>query len=298
MLEVYGEYLFIENLLMNWLILHLTAYFSKENIPKYKLWLGAAVGAIYAFVFFFPSLKFLYSLIMKIIISMLIIVITFMPYKFKIFFKLIAIFYLISFMFGGAAFALFYFTDFHGLLSNGIFYFGNFSMKLLLYSGIIAYILIRFCWEYVQIRISREKIYISISIEVEDNKSQIKALLDTGNSLHDPLSKYPVIVVEYNAIKELFPLDVQNVFKSSEEINLIKVASLLQSSEWVNRFRVIPFKSLGKENGLLIGFKPDRVQIIDNKNLKCMNNIIVAVYGKKLSVNGDYSALLHPDILR
>ena len=298
MFEVYGEYLFIENLLMNWLILHLTSYFSKEIVPKYKIWLGASIGALYAFVFFFPSLSFLYSFVMKIIVSMLIITITFTPYRFIIFLKLLGIFYLISFMFGGAAFALFYFTDFQGLLSNGIFYFGNFSLKLLLYSGVISYILIKFCWEFVQIRISREKIYISISIEVENHRSHLKALLDTGNSLQDPLSKYPVIVVEYAAIRELFPEDVQKVFNSSEDINFTIISKLLQTSEWISRFRVIPFKSLGKENGMLIGFKPDCVQLMDNKNLKSMKNIIIAVYGKQLSVNGDYSALLHPDILR
>ncbi|MFT9498227.1 sigma-E processing peptidase SpoIIGA, partial [Anaerosolibacter sp.] len=164
MIEVYGEYLFIENLLMNWLILYLTAYFSKTKVPKYKVWVGATVGAIYAFVVFFPSLTFLYSMIMKIVASMLIIVITFMPYQFKHFFKLVGIFYLISFMFGGAAFALFYFTVFQGLLSNGVFYIGNvfdkFSPKLLIYAGIIAYILIKYCWEYIQVKISRDKVYI------------------------------------------------------------------------------------------------------------------------------------------
>ena len=298
MLEVYGEYLFIENILMNWLILHLTAYFSKAEVPKYKIWLGAAVGALYSFVFFIPSLSFLYSILMKIIISMLIIIITFMPYKFLSFFKLIGLFYLISFMFGGAAFALFYFTDFNGMLSNGIFYFGDFTIKLLLYSGIMAYILLRFCWEYVQVKISRDKIVISICIEVEDHKSNIRALLDTGNSLLDPLSKYPVIIVEYCAIKELFPPEVQNVFDNSEDVNLLSMTNLSQSSEWINRFRIIPFKSLGKENGLLIGFKPDKVQLLDDKNLKVMSNIIIAVYGKKLSTSGDYCALLHPDILR
>ncbi len=298
MLEVYGEYLFIENLLMNWLILHLTAYFSKENTPKYKLWIGAGLGAIYAFVFFFPALNFLYSIIMKILISMLIIVITFMPYKFKSFFKLLGIFYLISFMFGGAAFALFYLTDFNGLLSNGIFYFGNFSIKLLIYSGLVAYILIHFCWEYVQTKISRENIYISICIEVDENKSQIKALLDTGNSLKDPVSKCPVIVVEYSAIEELLPEDIQFIFKSGAQINLSEITDSLQTSKWINRFRMIPFKSLGKENGLLVGFKPDRVQMIEKKNLKSIDDIIIAVYEKSLSKNGDYSALLHPDILQ
>ncbi|QZY57161.1 sigma-E processing peptidase SpoIIGA [Crassaminicella profunda] len=298
MFEVYGEYLFIENLLMNWLILHLTAYFSKAQIPKYRVWIGAAVGACYAFVIFFPSLQFLYTFVMKIVISIFIIIITFTPYKFMEFIKTLAIFYLISFMFGGAAFALFYFTDLNGLLSNGIYYIGNFSIKLLIYSGIVAYILIRFCWEYIQEKISREKIYIPIKIEVENHSSQLKGLIDTGNALMDPLSKDPVIIVEYESIKDLLPTDVQNILDNSQDVNLDLISKIFQTSEWMNRFRVIPFKSLGKENGMLMGFKPDRVQVKDEKDLKCIKNIVVGVYTKKLSRNGDYAALLHPDILK
>lgn len=297
MIEVYGEYLFIENLLMNWLILYLTAHFSKTKVPRYKIWVGATIGAFYAFVVFFPSLTFLYSMLMKIIASIFIIVITFMPYQFKHFFKLLGIFYLISFMFGGAAFALFYLTDFHGLLSNGIFYFGNFSLKLLIYSGIVAYILIKYCWEYIQIKISREKICIPIRIQIENQKSEVRALIDTGNSLHDPLSKYPVIVVEYTAIKELLPLDIQNIFHHSQDIDLDLITGIIQNSQWIHRFRMIPFQSLGKENGMLIGFKPDCVELQDNDRSKCIQEIIIGIYTKKLSPDGDYHALLHPDIL-
>ncbi|MEW9122312.1 MAG: sigma-E processing peptidase SpoIIGA [Thermotaleaceae bacterium] len=297
MFEVYGEYLFIENLLMNWLILYLTSYFAKFKVPKLRIWIGAIVGALYAFVVFFPSLSFLYSTVMKIIASMFIIVVAFMPYQFKDFIKLLAIFYLISFMFGGAAFALFYFTDFNGLVSNGVFYIENFPVRLLIYSGIISYILLKFCWEYIQVKISRNKVYIPISIEVGNQKSRLCALIDTGNSLQDPLSKYPVIIVEYTAIKELLPPCLQELLSQSQEINLDLVSKSLQATDWISRFRVIPYKSLGKENGMLIGFKPDHVLLEENNGIKSITNIIVGIYTKELSVNGDYRALLHPDIL-
>ncbi len=296
MFEVYGEYLFIENLLMNWLILYLTNYFSKMRTAYYKIWIGAAVGAIYAFVVFFPNFQFLYSFVMKIVISILMIIITFTPYKIRDFFRLIGIFYLISFMFGGTAFALFYFTDFEGFISNGIFYIGDFSIKLLFYSGIIAYLLIRFCWDYIQTKISRDKICIPILIEVENNKSEMNALVDTGNFLQDPLSNYPVIVVEYGAVQELFPQEVQEIFQCNQDIHLI--SKIPNTSGWVNRFRLIPFKSLGKENGILIGFKPDCVRLKEEKELKDIKDIIIGVYTKKLSLTGDYHALLHPDILK
>ncbi len=298
MFEVYGEYLFIENLFMNWLILHLTNYFSKMRTARYKIWLGAAAGAIYAFVVFFPNLRFLYSLVMKILVSALMIIIVFTPYKIKDFLKLMSIFYLISFMFGGAAFAIFYFMESSGFISNGIFYIGDFSIKILFYSGIIAYVLIHFCWDYIQTRVSREKIYIPILIGVEKNKSEMNALVDTGNFLQDPLSKYPVIVVEYEAIKELFPQEIQDIFRNQQNVNFHLISKISEVSGWMNRFRLIPFQSLGREHGMLIGFKPDYVRLKEDEGLRDIRDIIVGVYTKKISLTGDYHALLHPDILK
>ena len=64
-----------------------------------------------------------------------------------------------------------------------------------------------------------------------------------------------------------------------------------------SKLRVIPFSSLGKENGMLLGIKPDNVLIeIENETIN-VTNVICGIYSKSLTKNGAYSALIGLDIL-
>ncbi|WP_459195388.1 sigma-E processing peptidase SpoIIGA [Wukongibacter baidiensis] len=297
MIEIYAEYLFLENFIMNFIILHITSYFCKYQGKTFKLGLGAAVGALYAFIIFFPSLHFLLSFSMKLVASMLIIVISFTPEKFRDFFKYLSVFYLVSFVFGGTAFALFYFTNFNTILSNGIFYSNNFSFRALFYSVAVAYVLIVISIGFLKNKINKENLYKQIIIEFDSKKKEINALIDTGNTLADPISQFPVIVVEYNAIEELLPDGIKDIFRDDNSKKLENVSTILQSSNWMNRFRIIPFTSLGKENGILIGFKPDKVMLEIKGDEMNITKTIIGISTNRLSKNGDYRALLNPDIL-
>ncbi len=294
---VYAEYVFLENFIMNYIILSLTGKFTKYTVKRNKLIIGSSIGALYAFIIFFPSLHFLFSTLMKIACSMLIIVTSFTPYRFKDFFRLIGIFYLITLIFGGAGFALFYFTNFNGIVSNGVFYMTNISVKNIFVSCGIGYLLIQFCWGYIQKQLSKEKVLMNIRIEINAETVELKGIVDTGNSLTDPISKYPVIIVEYNAIKNLLPLEFKDIFSENRIFNFEQLITKIDDINWIKRFRMIPYKALGTENGMLIGFRPDNVLIhIDNYN-RDINEIIIAIYNQKLSKSGDYMALLHPDIV-
>lgn len=294
---VYAEYVFLENFIMNYIILSLTGRFAKYSTKRTKLFFASSLGALYAFIIFFPYLHFLFSMLMKLACSMLIIIVAFTPHRFKDFFRLISIFYLITLIFGGAGFALFYFTSFNGIVSNGIFYMTNISIKNIFVSCGVGYILIQFSWGYIQKQLTKEKILRDITIEINGQKVDIKGMVDTGNSLIDPISKYPVIIVEYSAIQNIFPNEIKDFFLNNKIFNFDQVIDELSGSTWITRFRIIPFQALGTENGMLVGFKPDNVLIHNDKYDKDIKEIIVAIYHKKLSKSGDYMALLHPDII-
>ncbi len=294
---IYAEYVFLENFIMNYFILSLTSKFARFESKRIKLILASSLGALYAFIIFFPSLHFLFSALMKIAYSMLIIIFCFTPYHFKDFFRLLGIFYLITLVFGGAGFALFYFSNFNGIISNGIFYITNISVKNIFVSCGVAYILIQFCWSYIQERLSKEKILMDVSIEINGKKVDLKGMVDTGNSLTDPISKYPVIIVEYSAISCILPVEIRDILLEDQAFSFDQIVAQLSGSSWVTRFRIIPYQALGIENGMLVGFKPDNVLIYNDDYHKDVNEIIIAIYNKTLSKTGSYRVLLHPDIM-
>ena len=136
-----------------------------------------------------------------------------------------------------------------------------------------------------------------LKVAFENGIIMLSALIDTGNSLYDPLTDSPVVVVEFNAIKNILPLEIQNIFDESIEDDLASVTQIVSSSKWLSRFRLIPFKSLGKENGMLIGFKPDYIEVGENTKIRGARNVIIGIYNRALSKNDNYNALLGPELI-
>ncbi len=297
---IYIDVLFLVNFLINYILLWTTKKVSKIKISIIRLLIGALFGALYSIFMFFPSLKVYYTIVAKIFFSITLIAITYNIGKVKIFLKVLGMFYIVSFTFGGAALAIFYFTNIGAYIgafvSNGIIYF-KLPWKLLLISTLISYTIIKIIYSAFYKRFSQNNIYVPLYIIFENKSVCIKALIDTGNSLYDPISKEPVIVVEFSAIKELMPLEIQNLFYGSDYNDLKVISGLVSSSIWLSRFRLIPFSSLGKENGILIGFKPDEIKIIEEDENRILKNIILGIYNKQLSKNDKYNALLHPEII-
>jgi stage II sporulation protein GA (sporulation sigma-E factor processing peptidase) len=294
---VYGDVILLENLIMNFIILLCTAKLLKHKYSWLMLAIAAFMGAIYALGAYFTYFEYFYTPFMKIIFSILIITIAFLPHQIRDFIKLISVFYITSFVFGGAAFGLFYFLNGLKYISYGTFYIKDFPVKTLIVSIILAYVIVKLSWSFVQYRVRREKIITEIIILMDSRKVAIMALVDTGNALNEPITNAPVVVVEYASIKELLPVDVQAIFEQDNQSDFNMIAHIMSNSELITRFRVIPFKSLGKDNGMLLGFKPDEVQLVENNKQQSIKNIIIGIYNKKLSNNGEYSALIHPDIL-
>lgn len=295
---VYADIILLENLIMNYLILWITARLTRYSCSKVKLLIASALGAVYAVIFYFPSFRYLFGFIMKVLFSFLIISVAYTPTYINQFIKLTGTFYIVSFIFGGAAFGLFYFINGLSLTRNGISFIRNFPVKILLASVIAAYFTVRYSWDYIQQRIKREKIILKVEMCFDKKQLCLDALVDTGNSLKDPITNAPVMITEYETIKLLLPDEVQNIFERRSENNLDAIAEIMSISKWAARFRIIPFKSLGRENGMLIGFRPDIITIFDSERRIQLKNIIIAIYRQNLSKDREYNALIHPEMLK
>ena len=65
----------------------------------------------------------------------------------------------------------------------------------------------------------------------------------------------------------------------------------------MSRFKLIPYSSLGKQNGMLIGIKVDKVMVKQDENEKENKNIIIGIYNKSLTKGGEYRALIGIELL-
>jgi stage II sporulation protein GA (sporulation sigma-E factor processing peptidase) len=296
---VYLDILILENIVINYFILLVTSKFSKNKTSNLRLFLGALAGAIYvALIICFPKIEASYNMWAKVFLSMLMIAISFSFEKVIGFFRTLAIFYVSTFIFAGATYAFMSLNQKGSFVKSGILYnFQESKWTSLVLSVILAGIIIRIFMEILQYKYVKEKLLINLKIAFESQSIDLAALIDTGNSLHDPLTNMPVIVVEYGAIKEILPLEIREIFETSKDDDLESLSAIMTNSRWISRFRLIPFSSLGKANGMLIGFKPDYIKIGEDKDKKGINNVIVGIYNNILSKNSRYKALLSPELI-
>lgn len=295
---VYADIVLIENLIMNYLILWSTARLARHSYSKGKLFIASLLGAIYAVFSYIPEFNYLFSFFMKVVFSVLIVIIAYTPAYFHLLLKLMGIFYIVSFIFGGAAFGLFYFINGLELTSNGISFIRDFPVKILALAVIAAYFIVRYSWDYIQHRIRRERIIVKVEMVFDKKRLCMDALVDTGNSLKDPLTKAPVMIMDYSMLKEIMPVEIRKIFERISDNDLSAVTEIMSSPKWATRFRIIPFKSLGRENGMMVGFKPDEAIIWDSDRKIHLKNIITAIYMGNLSKDGEYNALIHPEMLK
>jgi len=297
-LYVYAEYILIENIVINYIILYATRIITKTKGSRLRLLISSIIGSLYILVAFFPEYEFLGKFIIKFSVSVLMILIAFNPEKFNIFLKQISAFYFTSFVFAGTIMGIYY-------ILNNSFNFANVSFKnarelvRVLVIGIgLAIMLIHYIFKYHRARMNKESFLTNITISLNNKKANLVALIDTGNSLKEPITQKPVIIAEYNSLSEILPEKLKRIYLEKRELDLETIAKVMEDIGSEIKLRLIPFKSLGNENGILIGFKPDSVSIyLENETRRLKEEIIVAIYNNKLAQDEQYNGLLHPEII-
>ena len=109
---VYLDVIFIENMIINYIIIYVTGIISRAKIKQIRIIIGSLIGAIYSIIYYLINLKIYSSVILKILLSVIIIYISFNSSNFINVIKQIILFYLVSFVFGGASIAIIYMVNF------------------------------------------------------------------------------------------------------------------------------------------------------------------------------------------
>ena len=110
-MTIYLDLIFMENVLMNYIILFATTVIVKNKTrhKQIKLLLSSIIGSIYAVIVYLDILSTYSNIFTKIVLSLVMVYIAFSPKNLKQLFKELLIFYFTSFIFGGCTFALIYF---------------------------------------------------------------------------------------------------------------------------------------------------------------------------------------------
>lgn len=299
---VYLDVIWLLNLVLDGFILFVTAFLARRKVSGWRVIGASAIGASYALFLFFPALSVLLSFFFKVLFSVLMVWVAFRPKGLWEFGKMLGLFYLASFLMGGAAYA-----------TNGLFQ--NVSMKngLVIVKGRVAwlqpttvllivaaiplvYLLGKSAWNRLAKAKHREHNFWRVEVRIGEWQAQFTGLLDTGNALTDPLSRTPVMVLDWELLREALPVTLAECLEKG-----VDLASALGDfeidDEWQSRLRLVPYRGVGGMMGMLLCFRPDLVLMsADGEEHEC-RKVLVGMNPKPLAADGSYRAILHPAML-
>lgn len=266
---LYVDVLICINLFITYFLLLAVARFLSLLVKRLRMAAASVLGGIYSLFILFPEMNLILSLLIKLTMSATIVLAAYRFCGLKQFLRELAAFYIMSFSFAGLMLALWYFIAPQGLiLKNSVVYF-DISPVLLVVLTVVCYLIVRMVHRLTG-RQAPDALFCSIRIDYEGKSVSCTAKVDTGNSLTEPFSNYPVAVICEECISPLMP--------SSDS----------------GKIRLVPFQVVSG-GGLLPAFRPDLLTVISGKTEIRVRNVYVAAAKSKF---GAFSALLNPDLLQ
>lgn len=306
-LEVYVDVIFTINLVMDIVLLKLLEKLGRLKTTSFRIILGGAIGGLSGCAMsLLPMIDGVIRFILLYIVTgYLMIIVAFPKRTFKNYIKNLFILFMLTYSLGGLLNSLYYHTNmgyYMYLLSSGsIFSFS--TKKLLLLAPIAIGSMIGLVYLIKKVR-HQLLIYYKVELRYDDKSICLKGLLDTGNGLKDPFSHKPVSIVCYEDVKCILPETlIQLIEKYYENGDILMTSASMQQYQLL---RWIPFRSIGKEQGMLLGVVFPEMTInpytesikdrLQKANIK-YDKAIIGLYQGRLSNQKDYQMILHKDLL-
>lgn len=292
---IYADVVLLFNVIMNSIVLWLTAHAVGIGFSWKRLLLAALSGGFYALAGILPAIAMLYSIPGKLIVSVVLIFIAFGRRSIKTTLLLVGTFYIVSFVLGGAAVGWLFFIQ-----NEAPYRAGNIlesSWQGVAISSVVAIALIvLLVRRLIHNKISRRRTFYQTEIEYKSRCEQFKGMLDTGNTLYSLLGRKPVVLLAWQAALPLVGPQVADYLTQNIPEVWLSNLDACQDTAWLARVEVIPCQSVGGKN-MVLGFRPDSITLFAEDGPRRTTEVLIGLYGDVFACGSDYQALLHPALI-
>lgn len=137
---------------------------------------------------------------------------------------------------------------------------------------VCLYLLLKFVYQSIRAGSRQEYVEVLLTFSA-GNCCQILALVDSGNNLVEPISGQPVSLVEQRVMNEYM------------------------SALTPNTFRLVPFHSVGKSDGILEAYFIDKLEMKREGEQIVVERPLIGITKEAISANEKYQMILHPALL-
>lgn len=275
---VYGELLFIENMIIGCVLLYLTGEICGQNrwrslksscLSKFRLAFGSIMCGLFSLVIFLGA-KAPLMMLMEAAFAVVVCAVVFGKQKP---WRQAVVFMLVTYFMGGIVMGILLVTQQQGIHTAAGIYTGD--MKA---AALTLFIFIGYATSKKMIKTVRnKKLFTEHTYEAEIviGKLMIKtsAFLDTGNRLKDPMTGKPVALASAEFWEHMMKSIVRRDTVSNEEVDMAV------------RFSVIPYEAVGSD-GLLEAIRTDHIEICGKRIKGCLvarsdRELIIGTYQER-----------------
>ncbi|MFA9375152.1 MAG: sigma-E processing peptidase SpoIIGA [Lachnotalea sp.] len=280
--ELYVDVLFLINMCMDFYILAIIKKIMGCTATYLRIFLISAISSMLTTIIIVLPLK---SIIIKyIIIHLGINVIsakTALKIKGKVnVVKAVILLYIMTFIFGGVL--------------NWVAYGVKINVEELLLAGLLLFILIRGAIIIYTFYKRKSGKTCEVIIILNCRQLKLKGLVDTGNSLVEPISKKPVNIVPLDVIQEVLSQKQINYIKTFLEYGMESI-----DTDWdeLSGICYVPYCSVGKKNGLLPAIRVEKMIIIQGEKINEINKPIIGICQNDFVSDKRYHIILNPKLV-
>lgn len=252
-MEIYADVLFLVNLVLNGMILRITARAGGARLSALRLLCGAALGGAAAIALTALRLPAPTALLLKLLCAPLMCLAAFGR---RGIWRYCLLLLIVTFLFGGGIWALSLLFGGTAYRVGGISY-AAVTLPSLFLAAAGLYALLSFAAGRWCARIGTGTLR-RIRCEAAGRTAVFDARLDTGCALRDPASNIPVILAEEMLLGGLVSPDTLRLLRRMPTEGLPVLAELPEADR--SRFRLVPCRTV-TGSALLPAFRPDRLTV-------------------------------------
>lgn len=285
-MDVYIEDVFIDNFLIDFVILFVTSKILRLNTKIWHLSLCACVGVGLALLNMIFSLSGLMLFLYKFLCGALIVLVLVPKAKPLKYITTYATFLFLTFLIGGACLAISFTFGQKTLITET----GEFSYTLSLPLGVVLTIVCLTSWLIVQLiksikrKLAQTNFTFNAVINLHGKTAKTKAFLDTGNTLCDPNNFQPILFLCYK--------DFQKIC----DVPLPQILMRKQINELPN-CHYLSVNTVGNNANKILVFNVDEITLTQDKKSFVIKNAMVGLTFTNLQKNLDAGLLLNPKVL-
>lgn len=274
MTVVYIDLLFLLNLIANYLLMLAAGRMAGAVLTRWRIGLGAGLGALYAALVFLPGLVWLARWPCKLAVGVLMSLIAYGGERHLL--RVTVLFFGASAALAGAVLGLELLGNVSLTLEHGVFY-TPLDIRLLLLMFVACYFVLSLFFRRVG---QHGGELVQLKIVLEGGTVNMAALRDTGHSLTDPVTNRPIVVVDGQILTRILP-DWADPADPIHSLERCHAAGSRQA-------RLVSYRAVGVECGMLLALRAKQVAVDE----KPLGQLLVALSPTPVSDGGGYQALI------